>query len=112
MKLAIYADAKGQIAGLAVCQVTFHNDHNGPREISVRAERLKNHNSEDDYSEAAESYKTHIIDLPSHLVGKPHYELAQALQDIHTSMYLDFTQEVPCLCKYALAQKKAEDSQQ
>jgi hypothetical protein len=102
MKLAIYADSKGRIAALAVCQVTLCNDHNGPREISIRAERLQKHDTE------AELYKTHIIDLPSYLAEKPHYELAQALQEIHASMYLDLTQSSPCLYKYTLTQEKKE----
>src|ERR1700751_5142458 len=97
MKLAVYADSKGRIAGLAVCQVIFNNDLNSPREISIRAEPLEKHDSAAASYEAA-SYKTHIIELPPHLANKSHYELSQALHDIHASMRLDLTQLVPCLC--------------
>ena len=111
MKLAIYADSKGQIAGLAVCQVTYNNDRNGAREISLRAEPLQRHNSAAGVYDA-ESYKTHIIELPSHLANKSHYELAQALHDIHATMHLDLTQSVPCLCKCADTHNRADITQQ
>jgi hypothetical protein len=107
MKLAVYADSKGRIAGLAVCQVIFHNDRNGPREISIRAEPLYEKTSDVAHHEA-ETYKTHIIELPAHLANKPHYELVQVLHDIHASMVLDLTQSVPCLCKSVDVHERAD----
>jgi hypothetical protein len=110
MKLAVYADSKGRIAGLAICQATFTNDRNGPREISIRAEPLQKHNSA--IASEAESYKTYIVELPFHLANKPHYELAQALHDLHASMRLDLTQSVPCLCKRTDTDERADVTQQ
>jgi len=109
MKLAIYADAKGRIAGLAICQVTFSNDRNGPREISIRAEPLQGDTSRIANQEAA-AYKTHIVELPAHLANKSHYELVQALHDIHASMRLDLAQAVPCLCKHDAPHDKRDSS--
>lgn len=105
MKLAIYADSKGKIAGLAVCQITFNNKLGGPKEISLRAEPISGIS---DAADTSDIYKTHFIDLPPHLVDKPHYELAQALQDIHASMYLDLTQSRPYLCKHGSVKEKSE----
>jgi hypothetical protein len=98
MKLAIYADSKGQIAGLAVCRAIFHDDMNGPVEISIRAEPIQRLDAVA-ASEHRESFTTHLIDLPPHLVNKSHYELSEALHEIHASMRLDVTQSVPCLCE-------------
>jgi hypothetical protein len=97
MKLAVYADSKGQIMGLAICQLIINNDLNGPREISISFEPLQKLDSTTDSYEAA-SHKTHIIELPSHLANKPNYELSQALHDIHASMRLDLTHGVHCFC--------------
>jgi hypothetical protein len=91
MKLAVLADSKGQILGLAVCRVTFSSEPNNPREVSIRAEPLQKHSSE------VASFKTHVVDLPSHLANKSHDELNKALHDIHASMSLDLTQSVPSL---------------
>lgn len=110
MKLAVYADSKGRIAGLAVCQVIFNNDRNGAREISMRAEPLQRHNAATAATDA-ESYKTHFIDLPSQLANKAHHELVQALHDIHASMFLDLTQSAPCLCKCGDEHKRADFTQ-
>jgi hypothetical protein len=89
MRLAVLADSKGHILGLAVCTVTFGNDPKTVHEISMYAEPVDNRH-----------FQTHTIDLPSHLVHKTDDEIRVGLREIHEEMYLDVTQGQPCLRKH------------
>ncbi|WP_284617760.1 hypothetical protein [Aquabacterium humicola] len=91
MKLAVYADSTGHIAGLAVCRITYSSDPANPREISMRAEPL------DKRGRNGSSFRTHLVDMPPHLAQRSDDELGETLQEIHKTMRLDLTRAIPSL---------------
>ena len=85
MKLAIVADARGEILAAAVCQMVFDNDRQQPRDVSLFARPLRGMQC-DVAAEAAKGIRTHIVDAPEFMTQLPREELHRGLEQVHRSM--------------------------
>jgi hypothetical protein len=79
VQLVVVADADGRIVGLTPSAVEIKGDPDSTQEVSIRAESVG----------GVETFRSHVIDLPAHLVGRTGDDLIAGVREIPERMYLD-----------------------